>query len=207
MVALERTGGSWQPGYHVLREAIAVAGANSPAVGQRPGTQTDGSDAAWIAALLAPGLIRPRFVPPPEMRAVRDLPRPRGARGQTRPPAKKRGYKILAAPNIPLARVGSDGFGKRARRLLAALGASARDAAQRSAMALGSWRRKLPLSDAKCFRFLLIAGHGESLRGVRERPCGSPHHLLSGSSVAATSASINPLRRSAIRWASARISS
>src|SRR4029077_3136234 len=38
-----------------------------PAIGRsRPGTKTDKRDAAWTAELLAHGLIRPRFVPPPD---------------------------------------------------------------------------------------------------------------------------------------------
>jgi hypothetical protein len=43
--------------------------ANSHEVRQRPGTKTDESDAPWMAELLAYGLIKPSFVPPPEMRA------------------------------------------------------------------------------------------------------------------------------------------
>lgn len=77
MVAMESTGVSWKPVYHVLREAVAVWVAQSQEVRPRPGTKTDKREAIWMAELLAHGLIKPSFVPPPEMRALRDLTRTR----------------------------------------------------------------------------------------------------------------------------------
>jgi transposase len=58
-----------QPVYHVLSEAVAVCVAHSHDVRQRPGQKTDESDATWMAELLAHGLMQPRCVPPPAMRA------------------------------------------------------------------------------------------------------------------------------------------
>ena len=78
------------------------------------------------------------------MRALRDLTRTRVSLVQTRTQAKNRVYKILEDTNLTLASVVSEVFGKSARRLLEALVAGARDAAKLSAMALGSWRRKMP---------------------------------------------------------------
>jgi transposase len=144
VVAMESTGVYWKPVYHVLSEAVEVYVANSHDVRQRPGQKTDESDATWIAELLAHGLIQPSFVPPPEIRALRDLTRTRVSLVQTRTQAKNRVYKILEDTNIKLASVGSDVFGKSARRMLDALVAGERDAAKLSAMALGSLRRKIP---------------------------------------------------------------
>jgi transposase len=138
VVAMESTGVSWKPVYHVLSEAVEVWVANSQEVRQRPGKKTDKRDATWIAELLAHGLSKPSFVPPPEMRALRDLTRTRVSLVQTRTQAKNRVYKILEDTNITLASVVSDVFGKSARRMLEALGAGERDAAKLSAMALGS---------------------------------------------------------------------
>jgi hypothetical protein len=42
-----------------------------------PGRKTDVNDATWIADLLAHGLIRGNFVPPPEIQELRDLTRTR----------------------------------------------------------------------------------------------------------------------------------
>lgn len=69
IVAIESPGVYWKPVYHGLSEAGEVHLANSREVRQRPGTKTDKRDATWMAALLAHGLITPRVVPPPKMRA------------------------------------------------------------------------------------------------------------------------------------------
>ena len=118
--------------------------ANSHAVRQRPGHKTDQRAATWSAELLAPGLIKPRCVPPPEMRALRDLTRTRVSLVQRRTHAQNRVYKIVADTTITLASVVSEVCGTSARRLLEAWVAGERDAAKLSAMALGSWRRKIP---------------------------------------------------------------
>jgi hypothetical protein len=52
-----------------LRAAVEVWGATSYAVPQRPGQKTDQREAPGMAELLAHGLIQPRVVPPPAMRA------------------------------------------------------------------------------------------------------------------------------------------
>ncbi len=118
--------------------------ANSHAVRQPSGHKTDQRAATWSAELLAPGLIKPRGVPPPEMRALRDLTRTRVSLVQRRTQAQNRVYKIVADTTITLASVVSEVCGKSARRLLEAWVAGERDAAKLSAMALGSWRRKIP---------------------------------------------------------------
>ena len=69
VMAMESTGVSWKPVYHVLSEAVEVWVANSHEGRQRPDHKTDPRDAPWIAELLAHVLIKPSFVPPPEMRA------------------------------------------------------------------------------------------------------------------------------------------
>jgi transposase len=137
-VARERTGVSWKPVDHGVREAVEGGVAHSHEVRQRPGHKTDQRDAPWMAELLAHRLIQPRVVPPPAMRAWRDLTRTRVSLVQTRTQAKNRVDKMLADPNLTLASVGSEGCGQSARRMLEALVAGARDAAQLSALALGS---------------------------------------------------------------------
>jgi len=81
VVALERTGVYWKPVSHVVSAAVAVGVAHSQEVRQRPGTKTDESDAPWMAELVAHGLIQPSVVPPPELRAFRDLTRTRVSLG------------------------------------------------------------------------------------------------------------------------------
>ena len=126
-VALESTGVDWKPVYHVLAGAVEVCIGNAHALRSRPGHKTDKRDAAWIAALLAHGLIRPSFVPPPAMCAWRDVTRTRVALVQTRSQSKNRVHTLLEETNRKLGRVVSDLFGVTGRRMLAALVAGERD--------------------------------------------------------------------------------
>jgi transposase len=88
--------------------------------------------------------MRPRFLPPPPIRALRDLTRTRVALVQTRSQTKNRGYKIREDPNIQVASVVSALFGVSGRRMRAALIAGERDPRKRAALALGKFRRQLP---------------------------------------------------------------
>ena len=144
VVALESTGVYWKPIYHVLVGMAEVFIGNAYDMRRRPGKKTDKADAIWIAELLAHGLIQPSFVPPPEIRALRDLTRTRVALIQTRTQAKNRIQAVLEDTNIKLASVASDVFGKSGRQMLDALIAGERDPQKLAAMALGKMRRKLP---------------------------------------------------------------
>ena len=144
VVAMESTGVYWKPIYHVLVGVVEVLVGNAREMRPRPGHKTDPADARWIAELLAHGLIRPSFVPPPETRALRDLTRTRVGLVQTRTQAKNRVQKVLEDSNIKLASVVSDVFGKSGRQMLQALLEGERDAQKLASMALGRLRRKLP---------------------------------------------------------------
>ena len=126
-VALASTGGYWKPVYHVLAGPVEVFIGNAHAMRSRPGNKTDKRDAAWIAALLAHGLIRPSFVPPPDICALRNVTRTRVALVQTRSQSKNRVHKLLEDTTLKLGSVVADLFGGTGRRMLAALVAGARD--------------------------------------------------------------------------------
>jgi transposase len=130
VVAMESTGVYWKPIYHVLVGVVDVLVGNAREMRPRPGRKTDKADARWIAELLAHGLISPSFVPPPAIRALRDLTRTRVGLVQTRTQAKNRVQKVLEDSNIKLASVVSDVFGKSGRRMLQALMHGERDAQQ-----------------------------------------------------------------------------
>ena len=144
VVALESTGVYWRPVYHVLVGTVEVLVGHAREMRPRPGKKTDKADARWIAELLAHGLIRPRFVPPPAISALRDLTRTRVALVQTRTQAKNRVHKVLEDTNVKLSSVVTDLFGKSGRRMLAALIAGERDAHKLAMLALGRLRQKLP---------------------------------------------------------------
>jgi transposase len=90
IAVLESTGGYWKPIDHVVVETLEVVVANARSVRQRPGKKTDKADAAWLAELFAHGWVEPRFLPPPAVRALRDLPRTRVALVQTRTQVQNR---------------------------------------------------------------------------------------------------------------------
>ena len=76
-VAMEATGVYWKPVWHVLEESFTLVLANAQHIRNVPGRKSDRNDAAWIADLLAHGLIRGSFVPPNPIQELRDLTRTR----------------------------------------------------------------------------------------------------------------------------------
>ena len=70
--------------------------ANAAHIKNVPGRKTDVSDAAWIADLLAHGLIRSSFVPEQEIQELRELLRTRKQSGRQQSSHIKRLQKTLA---------------------------------------------------------------------------------------------------------------
>ena len=76
-VVMEATGVYSKPVWHILDEALTLVLANAQHIRNVPGRKSDWNDAAWIADLLAHGLIRGSFVPPAPIQELRDLTRTR----------------------------------------------------------------------------------------------------------------------------------
>ncbi len=75
-VVMEATGQYWKPIWYLLEDAdFELKLVNARHVKMVPGHKTDVADAAWLAELLEHGLLRGSFVPPPEIRELRDLTR------------------------------------------------------------------------------------------------------------------------------------
>ena len=121
-VAMEATGVYWKPVWHILDDGeFELILANAAHVKNVPGRKTDVNDAMWLAELLAHGLIRASFVPPPQTQAMRTLLRTR--KQLTRESARhvQRVQKTLEDANIKLDSVLSDVMGKSGRAMIAAL--------------------------------------------------------------------------------------
>ena len=73
--AMESTGVDWKPVWNVLERTLSLVLANPYQGKNIPSCKTDRKDSEWLAELLAHGLIRPSFVPPPEIRDLRELTR------------------------------------------------------------------------------------------------------------------------------------
>lgn len=120
-ILLESTGVYWRPVYHILSERLTVVLANAAQVKNVPGRKSDVSDAAWLADLIAHGLVRPSFVPPPPIQELRDLTRTRKQLVREVARHKQRLQKILEDANIKIAHILSDLLGDSGRRILEAL--------------------------------------------------------------------------------------
>ena len=79
LVVMESTSDYWRLWFYLLEAAgLQVRLVNSRHARQLAGRpKTDRLDAQWLARLAEMGLLRPSFVPPPEIRALRDLTRAR----------------------------------------------------------------------------------------------------------------------------------
>jgi transposase len=93
-VAMEATGIYWKPVWHVLDDGgFALILANAAHVKNVPGRKTDVTDAAWLAELLAHGLIRASFVPDAATEAMRTLLRTQLSSSCARRPATPKGCR------------------------------------------------------------------------------------------------------------------
>jgi len=141
-VAMESTGVYWKPVYNILEGQLELLVVNAQHLKAVPGRKTDVRDAEWIAELLAHGLLRGSFVPPPSVRELRDLTRYRTSLVRDRARTINRLQKVLEAANIKLASVVSDIDGVSARLMLEALVAGERDTEQLARLAKGRLKVK-----------------------------------------------------------------
>jgi len=95
-VAMEATGVYRKPVWHVLSDGkIELVVANAAHVKKVPGCKTDASDAAWLAELLAHGLIRASFVPDGQTQELWALQRTRKQLVRERSCHLQRIHKVL----------------------------------------------------------------------------------------------------------------
>jgi len=120
-VAMESTGVFWKPVWHVLEEHFELVLANAMHIRNIPGRKSDVNDATWIADLLAHGLIRGSFVPPPPIQELRDLTRTRKQLVREVGRHTLRLQRILEDANVKLAAVITDILGVSSRAILEAL--------------------------------------------------------------------------------------
>jgi len=144
-VVMESTGVYWKPVWQILEQgSLQLLLANAKQVRNLPGRKTDGADAIWLATLLRKGLVRGSFIPPQQIRALRDLCRGRTTLVHDRTRITQRIEKVLEEANIKLDTVVSDLLGKSARHMLDELAAGQTDTVRMAELALGQMRRKIP---------------------------------------------------------------
>src|SRR5829696_7168200 len=120
--AMEATGVYWKPVWHVLSDGdFTLVLANAAPVKNVPGRKTDVADAAWLAELLAHGLVRASVVPDAPTQALRALLRTRKQLVRERASHVQRLQKTLEDANIKLASVLTDVTGTSGRAILEAM--------------------------------------------------------------------------------------
>jgi transposase len=145
-VVMEATGQYWKPVWYALEDrGFDLKLVNAKHVKMVPGRKTDLADAAWLAELLEHGLLRGSFVPPAEIRELRDLTRYRKRLIQTHTAEQQRVQKILEDAGIKLDSVASDVLGVSGRAMLRALIDGERDPERLADLAKGVLRKKIPL--------------------------------------------------------------
>lgn len=141
-VAMESTGIYWKPVFNILEEDFEVVLVNARHIKHVPGRKTDVCDSEWLCKLLRSGLVKGSFIPPQDIRELRDLTRYRRKLTQTVSAEKNRVQKVLEDANIKLSSVVSDTFGVSAAAIIDALLAGELTTEEMAGLAKGKLRKK-----------------------------------------------------------------
>lgn len=117
-VCMESTGKYWIPVFNILEEKCECIITHPKYVRTIPGKKTDKKDSIWIADMFKHGLVEPSFMPPIDIRQLRDLMRYRNKLINTRSGEKNRFQNSLTMSNVQIANVVTDVFGKTSQSIL-----------------------------------------------------------------------------------------
>lgn len=143
-VAIESTGIYWKPVFNILEDEVEVILVNARHVKAVPGRKTDVRDCEWLADLLRHGLLKGSFIPPREIRELRELTRYRHSLIEEQVAVANRVQKLAESGNIKLAQVASDALGASGRAMLRALAAGETDVDKMVELARRRMQRKKP---------------------------------------------------------------
>lgn len=145
-VVMEATSDYWRPVFYLFEaHGLAPWLVNAKDVKHLPGRpKTDVLDAAWLCKLAERQMLRPSFVPPHDIRRLRDLTRYRIDLVNVRGAEKNRAEKLLEDACIKLSVVASDIHGVSGRAMMNAIIAGERDPRRLASMAKTRMRAKIP---------------------------------------------------------------
>jgi transposase len=143
-VAMESTGVYWKPVWNILEGLFEIILVNARHIKAVPGRKTDVKDCEWIAELLRHGLLKASFIPPLEIRELRELTRYRASLVKDRGTLANRIQKLAESGNIKLGQVASDVLGVSGRLMLRALAAGETDAEKMAELAQRRMKQKKP---------------------------------------------------------------
>ena len=172
-VCMESTGKYWIPVYNILEKDCSIVLAHPKYVKAIRGKKTDKKDAKWIADLFKHDLVAGSFMPPADIRQLRDLMRYRSKLTNFRSSEKNRLQNCLTVSNIQLGNVVSDTFGKSAQAILDKILENPEDTSfDLESLTYKSLKKKIPeLRDAidgyitpeQAGKLKVIKGHFEDL--------------------------------------------
>lgn len=145
-VVMEATSDYWRPPFYLFEaHGLDPWLVNARDVKHLPGRpKTDKLDAIWLCKVAERQMLRPSFVPPADIRQLRDLTRYRADLVEVRTAEKNRAEKLLEDGCIKLSVVATDIFGVSGRAMMDALVGGERDPKVLAAMARTTLRRKIP---------------------------------------------------------------
>ncbi len=117
-VCMESTGKYWFPVHNILEKSCNVVVSHPKFVKAIKGKKTDKKDAQWIADLFKHDLVRGSFIPPEDIRQLRDLCRYWCKLTSYTTGEKNRAQNCLTVSNFKLDSVFSDVFGKSASAII-----------------------------------------------------------------------------------------
>lgn len=117
-VCMESTGKYWIPVFNILESSCRIVLAHPKYVKAIRGKKTDVKDAKWIADIFKHDLVSGSFIPPYEIRQLRDLMRYRYKLTNFTVGEKNRAQNCLTVSNVKLDDVFSDVFGKSSSAIL-----------------------------------------------------------------------------------------
>lgn len=141
-VAIESTGVYWKPVFNILEDALTVILINPEHAHALRGHKTDVKDAEWLCDLLRHGLLKPSFIPPPEIRELRELTRYRQSLVGEQSAVANRIQKVIESANLKLAQVASDALGTSGRAILWALARGETDPVKLASLVQGKLKQK-----------------------------------------------------------------
>jgi transposase len=141
-VAIESTGVYWKPVFNILEAALTVVLINPEHAHALRGRKTDVKDAEWLADLLRHGLLKPSFIPPLEIRELRELTRYRESLVREQTAVANRIQKVIESANLKLAQVASDALGVSGRAILWALARGETDPTKLASLAQRKLKEK-----------------------------------------------------------------
>jgi len=117
-VCMESSGKYCIPVFNVLEKTCFVTLAHPKYTKQQKGNKTDRKDAKWICDLFMCDMVKPSFIPPPNIRQLRDFLRFRMKLTYKIIRMKNRELKCLTVSNLKLDDVFSDVLGKSSRSII-----------------------------------------------------------------------------------------